>query len=782
MRRFLVLLALFISIIVSAQSITITGNVSSNNETLPGVSILEKGTQNGVSSDYNGNYTITVNTNATLVFSFVGYETQEIAIKDAKVINLILKEDVALLKEVVVKGFTGVVGQARRRAESIQSIPESVVTMTSTEIENAGITNLQTFSSQVPNVNFNTSQSPGVNFISVRGIPQIRNGEAPISFVIDGVTVPDASLLNQELFDLAMVEVVKGPQGALYGKNAIAGAINVVTNKPTNFFRNKINIGYANGNTFKGQGAFSGPIVKNKVFYRVSGSYKKSDGLFYNSTRQTAPDYYDDYSARGQLFFTLSNNFKITLSGQYNNINGGGLYYHIPANGATTVDPNNLNNVVATSDVLGTAFLKNLFAFAKLEYDFEHMKFQSVTSYNDAKRNGTGDLDHSAAPVLLQNQDSNSKVFNQEFRLGSKNTSSRFSWDLGAFYQKNEKYLKTIAQADLGFFAPPFSPTGTYNDLGVSDFTNTYNTIAFFGFLDYQLSNKITLSLGLRYDNDQIKQVNPGLGFNASKTNSELQPKLSISYAPYQDVLLFANYGRGYRVGGFNALKTPIFDSEYKAEVSDNYEFGFKSSWWKNRFILNMALFYTRLNNQQQYGLQFTPPDIVLGNYNYNQSGIRGFEIDFKLRASNYLDIIASYGTVDAKIIDAGKAGDTDRTAFNGVRTPFVPQDSFNISLQSNVPVSASVSLRGILNLKGTGEILWHEELPNLKSPHYNLLDLRFGANFNKNLDITLWGANILNEKYAQEFYSSQSIGGPGQDLIWLGNPATYGVELSYKF
>ncbi|WP_435261251.1 TonB-dependent receptor [Tenacibaculum sp. nBUS_03] len=522
--------------------------------------------------------------------------------------------------------------------------------------------------------------------------------------------------------------------------------------------------------------------MKDKIYYRISGSYKKSDGLFHNITNEIAPDFYDDYSGRAQFYFNVSDNFKITLSGQYNNIKGGGLYYHIPADNATKVDPNQIDDVVATSDVLGQAFLKNLFAFAKLEYEFEKMKLQSVTSYNKAERNGRGDLDHSAAPVLMQDQDSNSKVFNQELRLSSTTTNSKLSWDLGAFYQRNEKYLRTLAQADFGFFAPPFTPTGVFNNLGVSDFTNTYNTFAVFGFLDYKLSDKVTLSLGLRYDNDQIKQKNPALGSNNSKSDSELQPKFSISYAPYQDVLLFANYGRGYRVGGFNAQKTTIFDREYDAEISDNYEFGFKSSWWNNRFILNMAVFYTSLTNQQQYGLQLTPPNIILGNYNYNQSSIRGFEVDLKMRASKYLDIIASYGAVDATIKEAGKAGDTDRSAFNGVRTPFVPQDSYNLAFQSNIPISKSLSLKGILNLKGTGEILWHEELPNLKSPSYNLLDLRFGATLHKKLDITIWGANVLDEKYAQEFYSSQSIGEPGQDLIWLGNPATYGVELSYKF
>ncbi len=782
MKKYLLIVTFFVSSLAFTQKITIVGSVSANKELLSDVNILEKGTENGITTDENGTFSITVNKDATLIFSYLGYENKEIKVKKNKKIKVTLKEDSSFLKEVVVLGFKGVVGQARRRAESIQNIPESVVSLTSEEIENSGITNLQDFSSQVANLTFNTSQNFGVNFVTVRGVPQIRNGDAPVSFVIDGVTIPDSNLLNQELFDLALVEVVKGPQGALYGKNAIAGAINILTEKPTNTFVNKLRVGYPNVNTMKAQGVFSGPIMKNKIFYRVSGSYKSSEGLFHNTTLNAAPDFYDNYNARGQLFFNVTNKFKITLNGQFNHIGGGGLYYHTPANNAEEVDPNNIDDVVATSDEVGEAFLKNIFAYAKLEYDFEDFSLQSITSYNDAKRNGTGDLDHSADPMLLQYQDSNSKVFNQEFRASSKNKDAKFSWDLGTFYQKNEKYLNTQAAADLGYFQNPIAPTGVFDILGVSDFTNTYNTVALFGFFDYKATDKITLSLGLRYDNDKIEQHNTITNTNDSRTDSEFQPKFSIAYKHNENMLLFANYGRGYRVGGFNTQRTTLFDKEYQAETSDNYELGFKTNWWENRFIVNMSAFYTDLNNQQQYGLQLTPPDIILGNYNYNKSQIQGFEIDMKLRAHKYLDILANYGMTDAEITDAGRSGDTDRSSFNGVRTPFVPLDNFNIALQSNVPVSNSVALKGRIDFKGTGEILWHEELPDIVSPSYHLLDLRLTTSINNKFDITLSGRNIFDEKYAQEFYSSQSVAGPTKDLVWLGNPATYGLELSYEF
>ncbi|MEX0273257.1 MAG: TonB-dependent receptor [Flavobacteriaceae bacterium] len=806
----LMLLFFFSFLGMQAQQVVRGVVLDESKDPLAGVNVIEKGTSNGTSTDFFGNYSITVDENATLVFSYLGFKTQEVAVNGQEVVDVLLLEDASQLDEVVVQGFGGVMGQARRRAESVQNIPESVVTFPAEQIEATGVNNLQSFAGQIPNFQFNTSQNVGVNFVTVRGIPQIRNGEAPVAFVVDGVTVPDANLLNQEQFDLAMVEIVKGPQGALYGKNAIAGAINVLTQKPSNLFKGKVNVGYGSGNTLKGQMALSGALVKDKLFFRASGSYKKSDGLFTNIAVNDHPDYYDDTNFRGQLTWQASPKFRLTASGQYSNIDGGALYYHTDKDGAQIVPTGNLDNVEPRSNELGVASLKNFFGYLKADIDFENMKMQVVTSYNDAKRNHEGDLDHGPAPVLRQYQDSDSKVFNAEVRLGSKTKADdRLSWDLGGFYQKNEKLLLTRAWADFGFFGPDPGPSGTFSLLGVSDFTNTYNTIALFGFIDYKVTPKLTVSAGLRYDNDAIEQVKRDVDGNVietpDKSDSELQPKFSLAYKATDNMMMFANYGRGYRVGGFNAKLTPLFDDEYSAETSDNYEVGLKTNWWNDRLIVNTAVYYTKLNNQQQYGLSLVPPDIFLGNYNYNESDIRGFEADMKLRTSKYLDILASYGVSKAEIIDGGVAGmldtnadgtlDTpnDRSHLKGVKTPFVPQDSYSLGLQSNFPISDNIDFRAFVNLKGTGKIYWHEEiftnpatttgpLPQLSSPGYKVLDARIGADIGKNIGITLWGANILDERYAMEFYSSQSAGGPGQDLIWLGNPATFGVDVMYKF
>lgn len=283
MKQSIFLLLLLVTTLSFSQN-TITGKVTDvGGEPLPGANILVKATTTGVLADFNGNYTITVSSDDTILqFSYLGFETQEIPIDGKRQIDVELAESSEALGEVTIKGFSGVVGKSRKRTESIQVTPESVTALNAEGIESAGITDVSSFATLVPNLKFNSAQAVGLNFITVRGIPQVRGGDAPLAFVIDGVTIPDPSLLSQELYDLALVEVVKGPQGALYGKNAIGGAINIYTKDPTNKMANRATFGIGNGGSLQAQFVSSGAIAKDKVFYRFSTQYKTFDGLLTN--------------------------------------------------------------------------------------------------------------------------------------------------------------------------------------------------------------------------------------------------------------------------------------------------------------------------------------------------------------------------------------------------------------------------------------------------------------------------------------------------------------------
>ncbi len=243
----------------------------------------------------------------------------------------------------------------------------------------------------------------------------------------------------------------------------------------------------------------------------------------------------------------------------------------------------------------------------------------------------------------------------------------------------------------------------------------------------------------------------------------------------------YFNYGRGYRNAGFNAQATPLFDSDYKSETTNNFELGLKTTSVNQRMIFNTSVFYIDFNRQQQYGVGFGSKGLLLGNYNYSKSRSSGFEADWKYRTSKYLDVLISYGLTRSKIIDGGKAGTTDRTAFNGNYVPFTPLSSFSAGLQSNFALSKTTAFTGIINCHYKGKIYWHEDNKDI-SKGYSLVDARLGLLFNKKFELAVWGANLLNIKYYQEYYAAEVSGSATGDIAWKGKQVSYGLEIGLRF
>lgn len=786
MKQLLFFLILFPCFLFS-QTVKVKGVITDSRGPLPGVNILEKGTTNGVTTDFNGNYELVVSSSqSTISVTYIGYKSTEVAVGTKKNINITLVENAQTLDQVVIKGFSGVVGNARKRVESVQRIPESVVALNSEGIENAGINNVGNFAKLVPNLKLNSSQSAGVNFLTVRGIPQIRNADAPVAFVIDGVTIPDPSLLNQELFDLALIEVVKGPQGALYGKNAIGGAINIYSKEPTNSSNNSVKLGIGNGNSYLGQVVSTGALVKDKLYYRFSSQIQDFGGLLTNDYTGKKVDFETNFNLRTQLIARLSQNFKLTGTFQMMNVDAGAARYSVNPTGNIYVagapggalDPNpTTGNNIISHDEPGKSNVKNAFGSLNAEWSLDAIKIQSITSFNKVNRSLSGDLDFTPFNDFTQGEKAQTKTFNQEIRFNNISSDSKVNWSAGGFYQNIEK---------------PFFQDGLSRDFAVdqlfygvaADVVNTTRTFAFFGFADYKLTSKLTAALGFRYDNDTFKQQDNLFGTTSERSNGIFQPKASLSYEASKTALLFVNYGRGYRTGGFNPALTDRFNRGFKDEITDNYELGFKTSWWNNRFILNGSTFYTDFSNQQQY--IFDLNTYYAGNYNYEKSRIIGFELDTKVRISKYLDLLANYGFVNSEITKGGTTGGTDGTAtdlnaFNGKKTPFIPQDNFNIGLETNFAMTDKLNFNANVNLNNTGKTYWDENnSSSFTSKSYRLLDARATLAWKK-VSLTFWGKNLLNKQYYSEFIPGSTFGG-SDDFGWRGQPATYGTTVTVKF
>lgn len=793
------LLNLFAVSFVSAQR-DIRGKVlDESNLPIIGATIVEVSDPlNGTITLPDGTFFLSLkNSNSQIKISSVSFNTEVVDVAN-DFINVTLKEDVTTLSQVEIQGFPTVTGRARIRVKSIQSLPETTVAMTSETMSKIGIRNLEDFSTHVSNVTFNQAQQPGVNFMSVRGISQVRNSESPVAVIIDGMTLPDATIMNMSLYDVETMELVKGPQGTLYGKNAIAGAVNIVTKEPSNEIQNKLTLSTGNGSLFGGLFNSSGALSKDKLYYSVSGRYREFGGLITNTTLNKTVDQSTEYNLRGKLKWDPSSNVSLTFIQDNFDIDAGASYYVTvpdifnPADGPLQADDYSTG---PNGDVEGESDLSNSLSSLKVEFYQPKFRFQSVTSYNATKRYLLGENDYSQYAFSFVTQRSNSNTFSQEFRLVSNGREdSKIDYTVGALFQNSDRYLNTTTHLNNTYYQGGFidasAENAVYDPTGIvgNDDDNLVRTFAAFAFLDFKMTPELTLSAGIRYDNDKLTNESRISGEGQLETDvNAVQPKVSLSYQPSEAVLLYANYGRGYRSGGFNSEPTVKFDKEYEGEFSTNYEMGIKTSFLNNRIIFNNAFYYINFENQQQY--TFIPlQSAILGIYNFQETTLLGFETEVKFKASNAIDFYGSFGFNDGEIKKGTYNELTNAAAFDyetfqvldvsGNKSPFTTRSTLVIGANWNFLSSDDVNLHWNINLQNRGTLYWDALETHMQEP-YTLLNSKVSASF-KRFGMNLWARNITNTDFNQEFFPTAEFG--FNNLRFPNTPRSFGVDLSYRF
>src|SRR3569623_1591397 len=268
----------------------------------------------------------------------------------------------------------GIVVYGLRRPDTLQDTPAAITAFNAQTIENAGIQKPADFITLTPNVNLVETQNVGNAFIIIRGITQARNSEPSVAVVVDGVQQVNPAQFNQDLFDIQQIEVLKGPQGGLYGRNAIGGAIIITTKQPTDTLEGNLTVGIDNGFGFYTHGGVSGPL-SNGIKFRVSGLYKDTAGNIPNTYLGKDADPYKDLSLRGNLLFDLGPDWNLDLRGSMDHTRTQAFWYNIAADVNDVSLPVRVNNP-------GQDDRDMYNASAKLTYDNEHFKLTSVTSYD----------------------------------------------------------------------------------------------------------------------------------------------------------------------------------------------------------------------------------------------------------------------------------------------------------------------------------------------------------------------------------------------------------------
>ncbi|HKE43834.1 MAG TPA: TonB-dependent receptor [Steroidobacteraceae bacterium] len=709
----------------------------------------------------------------------------------------VMAAETGTLEEVVVT--------ARKRDEAFRDVPVTINVFTDKSIQAAGIERPSDYVHMVPNMNLVETQNAGNAFVVIRGISQARNSEPSVAVLVDGVAQTNPAQFNQELYDVTQIEVLKGPQGGLYGRNAIGGAILYTTRPPADEFEGSVKLGYGNESSYRAQGTVSGPITDTLKF-RLAGSYYNTDGFLENEFLDQKADPVRDLAGRVRLLWTPNEMFTGDLRVAYDQLQTRALYFVIPradeANPFSIVQDANNTSTPITLDNPGINDRDLWNAALKMDFKIGEGTLTSISSYDDTEEILTGDaFDFRPAPVsffqtligvdLNQSQWLSLQSYSQELRYVSP-TSGRIRWIAGAYYVHTDRFISTGNMVDTGAGVFPVhedprlsgpNPNATF----LSD-SQKQDAWALFADVTFEVTDKFEIDAALRYDEDrrenttetpqafipQPDPMNPTVftGDVRTHTWSEPQPKITLRYKPVDNVTLYGGYSRGFRSGGFNQTGVGVVADQngiagvndlFNAEVADTYEIGMKGQFMDRRLDFGAALFYTQSTNGYFFVFLAANSTQNLGNLD---ADYKGGELEMTAHLTDRFDVYASYGYTDSKITDM------EDPTVKGNEAPLVSRYTANAGFQYRQPLSAGLDLTFRADYRKIGETWWEPYNVTSRDP-IDLLDARIGLGSDK-WTVTAWSKNLTDEEYNQEF----SPGG----FLFKALPRQYGLEFTYKF
>jgi iron complex outermembrane recepter protein len=718
-----------------------------------------------------------------------------------------------------------IVVTARRRDETFQNVPITVDVFTAQQIQSAGIESPRDFIAMVPNMTLVETQNVGNSFITIRGISQARNSEPSVAVLVDGVLEANPYEFDQELYDIRQIEVLKGPQGALYGRDAIGGAIIINTADPSDHFEGSTRVGVGNGPAEKAQVALSGPIPidTGTLRYRASLNFYDTDGYLQNVYLDRKADPYRDYSGRLRLVWKPDDAFSADLRFMYDLVETTAYYFVIPRSDeaspysdfSTHGDANDTTSPIQNNN-LGTDNRDILDTALKLDYTLGYGTVTSISDYNHTKEIDTGDaydfrpvttsVEYTltgSTPAALggpfdesQSQFVDVQTWSQELRFTSP-TVAGFSWIAGAYFVHTERFISTGNLADRGlgvpavYYQPLVDPTNPYatntNQTFLADRQNN-NAWALFGDLTYDFTQQWEFDAALRYDEDHrqnttltptqfLPTTTAYTGEVRKATFSAPQPKATLRYKPSDDLTLYGSWSRGFRSGGFNqtgvgavARQNDVLgvNDIFQAEIATTYELGVKSELLDRKLSLDADVFHTQSRNG--YFFVYISQDSTqnLGNLS---ATYKGAELSLTARPTDRVDLYAGFGYTDSRITAMA-----DPTVI-GNQAPLVSRNTANAGVQYRQPINEGLNATVRLDYQEIGRTWWEPYNITSRNP-VSLVDLRLGLQADK-WSVTAWSKNLTNTIYNAEF-SPGNVGGAG--FLWRALPRRYGVDLDYKF
>lgn len=667
-----------------------------------------------------------------------------------------------------------IVVTAEKREESLQNVPISVSALSGDQIEAIGISTIEEFQFFVPGV---TITNDAMAIVNIRGIgtSAFGVGTDPSSTVyIDGVYMPRPTTGYQDMFDVERIELLRGPQGVLYGRNSSGGSLNIFSRGASEEFEGKVGLTIGNLNKRLFSGTVSGPLSDN-VRARATLLSNQRDGRYEDPNTGRQYQNQDTLAGRLSLEIDASDDVQIVLRADFNKERETG-YPTVQNNitqdlidaGATPT--NGKDQLALDGDVRQN--IDNWGTSATVTWNADNFTFRSITSYRSSEFDILIDVDSTDLFLRDVGFVENSDSFSQEF-LFSSSSDSRLQWTVGAFYFWED------ANDDLGLF---FGPNLTIQLPGA----NVTNAYALFGQASYAITDRLTGSVGLRYSYEtkdyQTTTIVNGNNFGTATPDENwnaFTPKFVLDYTVSDDVMLYASASKGFKSGGFQVGDPVPFNPEFLWA----YEVGVKSILMDQRLRANFGAFYYDYTDLQVV----TFVNGVGQTDNAGAATLKGFEAEFLGRLSDGLDLTLNIAYLDATYDTFAQVIGGVPVDLAGNTLPNTPKWTYSFG------ALYTYALGGAKNLTLRGDYAWRDSvnfkssnLPRYAAGSYAVLNARIAIELlDKGWEFALYGTNLTDEDiptYKTDGIDATGNSNPNNPLTVFGAPRQYGVKVTYNF
>lgn len=668
--------------------------------------------------------------------------------------------------------LSDVVVNASKDNSKLKELPASISIVTGKEIELNEVNTLAGFDGLIPNLFMPDYGSKLTSPIYIRGIGSRINSPA-VGLYVDHVPFFEKASHNIDLFDISSIEVLRGPQGTLYGRNTRGGIINIETISPMQYQGAKIQLSGGDFGYFQGTAGYYGKY-KDKLGFSLTGNYKKTNGFFTNQYTGKGADKMNSLSLRNRLIYNINDRLSIENIAFFERSEEGGYPYRVYKSETGVVNPVNYDHP--------SSYNRDLFNDALIiSYRGNGFVLNSTTAFQYLSDLQDVDQDFTPDPLFTVTQDQNINQLYQEITVHS-SSENRLDWLVGTsgFMQLTDRAVN-VAYGDSGIvryrLPGPYSYVKTYD--------GTVKGAALFGQLKYHdfFVPGLTATAGLRmdaeeetldykYDKTVVGTTSNVDDITFNSINSlQLLPKFALNYQ-VQASNVYAQVSKGYKTGGYNSSFEHVDSADFKPEDAWNYEVGMKTSLLNKQLYIDVALFYIDMKNQQIYQTLRSGRGSMLTNAGSSYS--QGGELTVKAIPICGFETALNYGYTYAKFNEYVK---NENEVFDGNFVPYVPRHTVSLNVNKTLDFWNTDILDYIrfnVLYRGAGETYWNED-NKVKEGYYSVIDAKISF-IRNNIQLDIFGKNLLNSSYNSFYFTAL-----GNEYVQTGKPRFVGAKLSVK-